>query len=383
MATDPLQLLSRRLFVRRLGVVGLGGVASGIASGWLGCNVSPEGFDAGKDAGKDANIDAAANPDAGVRARGDGCLQFLTPLPDFFRQFGGAASVEGWSLPELDAESFALRIEGLVDTPTELRLADLEADTEAQVTVLNTLMCVLGFRSTAIWTGIPLRLLLERAGAQRAQAKRVRFFGADGFENSLPIEEIYAGPDDIFEPLLVFRIYGQRLPRELGFPFRLLLADRYGYKNTKFIQRIEVSADDAVIGQYQAKGYPDDATMEAVAAVTSHRISEMLEAGPVELCGFALSGHGAVESVELALDGGSFEPAELSELSQLRQDFPELDQAVQLGQPERFGFPMRGVWTVWRKRLELVPGEHRIELRVHDSAGQQGESTPLMFRVGG
>lgn len=354
--------LSRRVFVR---AVGGAAVAVGLP-GWIACS--------GDDA---APGGAAGSLDAG--AGSSACRSFLTPAPEFFQQFGGASSVEGWQLPELDAGAHRLEIGGLVDTPLSLSLAELEADTAQHVTVLNSMMCVLGFRDTAIWTGVPLSVLLDRAGIDRGAAVRVRFFGADGFDNNLRVEDIYEGPADIFEPLIAFRLYGERLPQALGFPMRLLLADRYGYKNTKWLQRIEVSDVDEATGQYQARGYDDAGVIEPVPTVENRRIMETVTAGSVELCGIALSGLGGVDVVEVSLDGADHEPAELAPLPELLARHPELAQTLQLADATRFGWPARGVWSLWQATLELSPGQHTIDVRVRDQSGAAAEGATLRF----
>jgi DMSO/TMAO reductase YedYZ molybdopterin-dependent catalytic subunit len=360
---------SRRVFVRSL--VPAGAVAG--AAQWLGCDTS----DAGRtDAAAAGEVDSGSDAGSGV------CPEFLTPTAEFFAQFGGSRTVDGWSLPDLDP-GHTLRIEGLVGAPSSIDLAALEADAAAHVTVVKTMMCVLGFRSAAVFTGIPLRELLDRAAIDRSQARRVRFFGADGFENNLRLDDIYAPPSDAFEPLIAFRIHGQRLPRELGFPFRLLLADRYGYKNTKWLARIEVSAEDIETGQYQTLGYADAGVIEPVPIVEGLRVSEAVPTGPLELCGFALSGRGGVERVELSLDGETPVIAALDGLDAQLARHPELRTALQLVQAKRFGPRPRGVWTAWRATLELSAGRHTVALRVLDAGGNVGEATTLTLEAAG
>jgi hypothetical protein len=349
------------MFVRELGQLAAGAAFLP----WTACEVASRNLVSAADAGAS-------------RAHASGmCLPFLTPVDAFYRQFGGSSTIEGWALPDPDAATFELKITGLVATELSLKLADLEADVDRHLTVVKTMICVLGYRSAAIWTGVPLRLLLDRAGIDRSRAVRVRFFGADGFENNLRVTDIYDGPDDLFEPLLAFRIYDRPLPRELGFPFRLLLGDRYGYKNTKWLARIEVSDRDDVTGQYQARGYPDEGTIEPIATVDNLRVSETVAPGPVELCGFALSGHAGIERVELAVDDGPFAAARLASLDELVAEHPELVNSLQLGDPARFGFPLRGVWTAWRFVFVAKPGQHRVRLRVRDLAGNSDDSTDL------
>ena len=350
------------MFVRELGSVSA--VAASLP--WLACQL---------DAGREAPADdgGAGQPrDVPLSA----CLPFLTATADFFQQFGGRATVDGWAMPSLAADA-PLRIEGLVSTPLQVELAELEADAGAHHIVLKTMLCVLGWRSTALFTGVPLRALLDRAGIDRTAAKRVRFFGADGFENNLVLADIYDAPDDLFEPQIAFRINGERLPQALGFPFRLLLNDRYGYKNTKWLSRIEVTAEDRETGQYQANGYPDAGVIEPTSATENLRLSERVAAGKVLICGFALSGWAGIERVELALDAGAPIAAELGGIADALADHSQLAQAQQLMEPDRFGFPPRGVWARWQAVLSLAPGMHRVAVRVIDRAGNIADGATL------
>jgi hypothetical protein len=343
--------LSRRVFVR--------GALSTAALPWIAC-------------GSDGPV--VAGIDAGPAA--PSCPPFLTPVDEFFVQLGGRRTVEGWQMPDLD-ETAGIEIGGLVEQRYTLRLSDLEADVDNHVTVLNTLMCVLGSRGTQIWTGVPLRKVLDRAGVDQARARRVIFSGGDGFQNNLKLDDIYASPDDLFEPLLVFRMGGERLPRELGFPVRLLLNDRFGFKNTKWLTSIQVTDRDEAVGQYQDNGYADDGVITQVPIVESHKVTQDVPAGTIELCGFALSGHAAIDRVEVSLDGGAFEPSRLTPLDELLALHPELGDAAQLDAPERFGFPLRGVWSAWRFELDVDAGAHEVDVRVYDARGNEGDATTL------
>ena len=97
---------------------------------WLGCDTQ-----------NGAASDAGPSTDAATPSPTQ-CLPLLTPRSEFFQQFGGSGTVPDWTLPELEASSFRVRIEGLVERPLELALAELEADVDNHVSVLGTLMCV-------------------------------------------------------------------------------------------------------------------------------------------------------------------------------------------------------------------------------------------------
>lgn len=310
-------------------------------------------------------------------------LPFLTPVDDFYRAFGGRNTIDGWTMPQINSAKFTMKIDGLVSTPTEISLADLQSDTQNHVTTLNTMMCVLGYRSTAIWKGVPLRVLLDRSGVDRKRAVRMRVLGADGFENNLRINDIEQSPDDIIEPLVVFQIYDQPLPVELGFPFRLMLSDRYGYKCVKWIERIEITDIDEPTGQYQERGYSDEGVIEPVATVENHPVSTHLPAGRVQLAGIALSGYAGVDAVEVALDGSAYERATLTQRDKVFRAYPELTTTRQLAESARFMWPFRGVWILWNHAFELSPGEHSVGLRVRDKAGQVGDATSLRLTAVG
>jgi DMSO/TMAO reductase YedYZ molybdopterin-dependent catalytic subunit len=350
--------------------------------------------DAGMDAafGHDAGREAAAaegSPDAGsADARAiepDGglpaCADFLTPPVIFPQVFGGQGAVQDWRQPTLDAASWRLTVTGLVDAPLELRLAELEADTEHHVTVLATLQCVFIAWGTSIWTGVPVRELLDRARIDRSKVRRVRFVGADGFFNNLQLADLYpAAPvADAFEPLVVFRMAGERLRPELGFPARLLLCDRYGFKNIKWLSTIEATDDDSPAGQYQDEGFKDDGNVSFTVRTTTNLTA--VSAGPLEVCGHARSGQGGIVAVEAAVDGGAFAPVELASLDALRAAEPALEQALQVREPQRFAWPFRGVWVPWQMTWQATAGEHRIALRAIDRSGTASQPIELHLTV--
>jgi DMSO/TMAO reductase YedYZ molybdopterin-dependent catalytic subunit len=255
-------------------------------------------------------------------------------------------------------------------------LAELEAATE-QVEVVKTMVCAFGLTSTALWTGVPLRVLLARAGVDRARVARARFFGRDGFENNLPIAAIFDN-QAAFEPLLAFRLYQDRLPFEHGFPFRLLLADRYGYKNIKWLERIELTDRDEPTGQYQTRGYSDAGLIEPQVMTAGVRVTERLPVGPITLCGFAVSGYAGIEAVELTVDDGPSSAATLTSVQELAQQVPELARTVQLQHASSVTqTDVPSLWSAWSATLQVTAGEHRVRIRVRDRSGREADATDL------
>ncbi|NBC16764.1 MAG: molybdopterin-dependent oxidoreductase, partial [Bacteroidetes bacterium] len=151
-------------------------------------------------------------------------IPFLTPTEDYYVQHGGAVLSQEWGgVQQIARDDWTLTIDGLVETPLTLRFSDLEAMMDEAVTVLKTMRCITdstavpGLIGNALWTGIPLRRVLERAGVDRQRTRRLRLYGSDGFTNNLPLDRVFENPaDDLFEPLLVFAMNGEPLTAEHG-----------------------------------------------------------------------------------------------------------------------------------------------------------------------
>jgi sulfoxide reductase catalytic subunit YedY len=90
------------------------------------------------------------------------------------------------------------------------------------------------FTDQAVWEGVPLSDILEKARVKR-DYERVVFHGIDGYRSSLSREDI--------ENHLVFldlKVNGVTLPKEHGYPVRLVAEDITGGKWAKWIDSIEV-----------------------------------------------------------------------------------------------------------------------------------------------
>ncbi len=308
-------------------------------------------------------------------------VPFLTPVNrppaqgGFFVQHGGQAGIPGWEMPDLAPEAWSLTIDGLVRTPLTLSLDDLAALPAR--TVVKTMRCIIdsnefpGLIGTALWRGVPLRSFLDRAGIDLERTRRLRIYGADGFTNNIRVEEVYrAFPADAFEPLLVTHMNGIPLTREHGRPVRLLLYDGYGYKNVKWLERIEATAEDTTFGTYQEIiGYVDDGRIRVSAKATNPVFNETLPAGPTRISGFAVSGAAPILRVEIAIDEGPFEEARLIPLDEILEAEPDLRSAYQFETAGREAFPLPGVWVPWEYRWEATPGSHQIRVRATDASG--------------
>ena len=309
---------------------------------------------------------------------------FITPSENFFTQFGANGALENWpGVQQIPRNNWRLEIDGLVSNPLSLSFADIDADPSAFRTVLATLRCILdnnavpGLVGTATWTGVPLRKFLDMAGVNLQQARRLRLYGADGFTNNITLDKLYNDEtSDFLEPLLVIAMNNQVLRPEHGAPVRLLMPGHYGYKSIKWLNRIEVTDDDTAFGTYQQiLGYDDEGIVEVNCKTTNLLKGARISAGRTRISGFAMSGDSGIESVMISIDGDSFQPARLVTLSELLASQDALKSTIQIGDPDRFPYPYRGVWALWEFDWDATPGEHLIHVKAFDSIGHEQPDT--------
>jgi DMSO/TMAO reductase YedYZ molybdopterin-dependent catalytic subunit len=163
----------------------------------------------------------------------------VTPIKDFF-------VVDLGDKPEIDIEKWRLEVTGLVDNPLVLTYDDiLSIPSVVQVT---TLYCVTGFEGTGEWTGVPLQYILEKAGYSEDTVS-VIFYAADDYTSSISLEK--ALQDDT---ILAYKVNGVTLPKEHGYPLRLVVPDKWGYKWVKWIVRIEL-VDYDYEGYWESRGF--------------------------------------------------------------------------------------------------------------------------------
>jgi DMSO/TMAO reductase YedYZ molybdopterin-dependent catalytic subunit len=259
---------------------------------------------------------------------------FLTPNERFYVR-------NHFAPPSLDAETWRLKVEGAVERPAELSLAEVRALPERTVTAL--LECAgngrvfldppqvglrwgLGGVGCAEWTGVSLGDVLERVGV-RDGAVEVVLEGADSgeyrepvartpgvipFARSLPLE--VARRADV---LLAYRMNGEPLSPSHGFPVRAIVPGWYGMASVKWLTRIVVT-DRPFLGYFQTMQYTiwerRDRLPPSLAPVTELQTkAQIARPAPLEVVprgadypmrGAAWTGGGRVAKVEVSDDGG-------------------------------------------------------------------------------
>ncbi|MGA8118477.1 molybdopterin-dependent oxidoreductase [Rouxiella badensis] len=148
--------------------------------------------------------------------------------------------------PEVDAQTYRLQIAGNVLDKSSWSLTQLYQ--MAQVSQITRHICVEGWSAVGKWGGIPFSTFLKLVGAD-LNAKYVSFKCADDYYTSIDMATALHP-----QTLLALTYDGQILPRQYGFPMKLRMPTKLGYKNPKHIKVIEVT--NAYPGGYwEDQGY--------------------------------------------------------------------------------------------------------------------------------
>ncbi len=164
--------------------------------------------------------------------------------------------------------SWNLVVDGLVETPLKLSLAELrQMPARTQITRHD---CVEGWSCIGKWTGAPLKEVLSRAGL-KPNARYIVFHCADTLEQTLDgTGRYYESIDliDAFHPqtILAYDMNGAALPIEHGAPLRLRVERQLGYKMAKYVMRVEAVDGFASLGRGRG-GYWEDRGYEWYAGI--------------------------------------------------------------------------------------------------------------------
>jgi len=157
---------------------------------------------------------------------------------------------------------YRLVVDGLVDRPLSLSLDQVRAlPSRTQITRHD---CVEGWSSIGKWTGARLGPLLDQAGLKKT-ARYIVFHCGDTLEQTLDGSGVYYESIDLIDAyhpqsILAYAMNDRPLPVAHGAPLRLRVERQLGYKQAKYIMRIEAVADFAHIGRgkggfWEDRGY--------------------------------------------------------------------------------------------------------------------------------
>jgi DMSO/TMAO reductase YedYZ molybdopterin-dependent catalytic subunit len=150
------------------------------------------------------------------------------------------------SVPEVVASTYRLEVSGLVTGKRVWTLDELRA--LPQVSQVTRHICIEGWSAIGKWGGVPFALFLQRCGADTT-AKYVGFQCADDYSTSIDM------PTALHRQTQLTLTYdGATLPPKYGFPMKLRMPTKLGYKNPKHIMSIEVT-NTYPGGYWENQGY--------------------------------------------------------------------------------------------------------------------------------
>ena len=263
---------------------------------------------------------------------------YITPTEDFFR------IDTALRIPRVNADTWRLGITGMVDRPIEIDFDDLLAMDSVEEPI--TLQCVSNevggdLVGTAVWQGVPLLDLLTLAGVQPG-ATQVMGESVDAFTAGFPTELLNDGRS----ALVAYAMNGELLPIRHGFPARLVVSGLYGYVSaTKWLQEIRLTTWEAEDGYWMPRGWSKEGPVKMTARIDLPRRRDRIVAGPTIVAGIALSPSVGISAVEVQVDDGPWERANLGEVASAH------------------------TWVQWWWNWDATPGEHALRVRAIDTHG--------------
>ncbi len=243
--------------------------------------------------------------------------------------------VQHYGQPEVDVANFKLSVTGLVNNPREYTLADLQGRTQFEIDAgfecggNRPDSLFQGLIGNAKWRGVRLREILQEAGV-KPEGTEIVFFGADkgteniretdveqSFARSLPVEEAMRD-----ENMLALEMNGEAMPQFHGRPLRLLVPGFYGVANVKWLTQIHVQ-DRRYMGRFMGRDY---VTLKKEMIGNEARWVEnsvtriQLKSSVVrvtrlgdqhKITGFVLNDGTPLASVEVQIDNGAWQAAEI------------------------------------------------------------------------
>ena len=202
----------------------------------------------------------------------------------------------------------------------------------------------------AVWRGVPLADVLNRAGVKNG-ATQIVGRSVDNWNSGFPTEYAFDGR----VALVAVAMNGEPLPREHGFPVRLVIAGLYGYVSaTKWLKEIRLTTWEGFDSYWVPRGWAKRGPIKTQSRIDVPRRGASVRAGRVAVAGIAWAPTRSIERVEVQIDDGPWVSAELSNNMSVNS------------------------WRQWVYAWDATRGKHRIRCRATDGAGstQTSEQRP-------
>jgi len=296
---------------------------------------------------------------------------FYTPNDDFY-------IVQHYNQPTIAAADYKLTVTGLVNKTIELNLAQLKARPKVEIDAGfecggNRDTLFQGLIGNARWGGTSLKALLEEAGVQ-AEGIEVVFYGSDGGKETIrdvSVDQNFGRSMHILDAMnpdimIAWEMNGQDLPLYHGAPVRLVVPGWYGVANVKWLNQIHVQ-DRRYMGRFMGRDYVTLSKRDIGGqerweerSVTKIRLKSSIvrvtkSGNSHNVMGFVLNDGTPLRAVEVSIDGGAWQQAEIDPKS------------------SKYSWKLFNyTWT------GAAAGEHTLVSRVIDENGQIQATTEEM-----
>jgi DMSO/TMAO reductase YedYZ molybdopterin-dependent catalytic subunit len=275
-----------------------------------------------------------------------GISPLVTPNDDFYRIDTKLIT------PHVDASTWKLTVTGMVNNEVSLTYDQLVAMPLYEQYV--TIQCVSNdvggnLVGNALWQGVRLRDVLDQAGVQEGATQIVgRAF--DGWTCGFPTAWL---TESDREALIAVAMNGQPLPAAHGFPARLIVPGLYGYVSaTKWLTNIELTTLEAFDAYWVPLGWSKLGPIKTASRIDTPRAGSSPAAGVVPVAGVAWAPDRGISKVEVEVDDGTWQPAELA---------TAISDAT---------------WVQWVYRWQATAGQHTLRVRATDGDGNVQIATP-------
>jgi hypothetical protein len=187
-----------------------------------------------------------------------------------------------------------------------------------------------------------MKRILADAGL-KPEATHLKISSFDGFFEIVALDVIEADE----RVMLTYEWDGVPLPDIHGYPLRIYIPDRYGMKQPKWIEKMEVTGEWEE-GYWVRRGWSKEALVRTTSVIDTVAVNDVVEANGQSLIpigGIAYSGAKGISKVEVKVDDGEWQPA------QLRTPLSET------------------TWVIWRYDWAMVEGQHTFSVRAYDNSG--------------
>lgn len=256
--------------------------------------------------------------------------------------------------PIVDGASWRLVLGGEIARPVQLDYRTLRR--LPAVELHRTLECISNFIdkpelapfgngliSNAVWRGARLSDVLGLAGGLKPTGRWLTLVTSDEFNAVIPAD---AAADP--ECILAYEMNGQVLPREHGYPTRLLIPGRYGMKCAKWVVAIRAHEKES-LDWYGQRGWSKDGFVKTMSRIDVPDAGAKLPSGSQRIAGVAYAADRGITKVEYSADGGrTWRAAEIVERAPIGRDS----------------------WLIWQGTFDLpASGKATLRARATDGTG--------------